>query len=203
MDFFTIIIVAVLLGTGGLFVLRFLRKDEDEETPAEYTYGILAEARKKELEARKKQFSEKEELERKWRFGIRTFDLFEGLLRKPENSRPPGFQIQSYPDPYDRGNPASVPAYSLALPSDEGEFKVVLYERKYSPDWLRRLEPAAFFRIVEVHDGSKKTVFRALLKFLIKEGAETCTGTVLEELEHGPWAGALRRILTESEKGES
>lgn len=200
MDFFTVILIAVVLGTVGFFILRYLQSDQENETPAEYSFGILAQARKEELEARKKQLSEKEQLEQNWRFGIRTFEFFENLIKRPHSPKPPGFNIQSLPDPYDRGNPAPVPAFSLVLQTEEGEFKTMLYDRKYSPDWLKRLDSTAFFRIVEVQDSRGKTVFRVLLRFLIQDGAETFTGSVLEELEHGAWVRALRSALTESEK---
>lgn len=197
MDFGSIILIIVVLAVIGLVLLKYLQNLPKTEDSTLYSSGILAAAKKAEKEADDKAFAEKKDLEQNWRFGIRMLRFMEHLKESAE--RPAGWSIAELPDPYDRAVQLSYPAMCLDFESEEGSCRLILYDKYFSPDWLKKIDASAFFRVLEIYDAKGVKVFRALLRFLVQEGAEIFSGTVLEVFEPGSWVPPLRTLLTQSE----
>jgi len=198
MDLTTILLVVAVLIAVGFVLKKYVQDLPDAEDDSPYSFRILAEAKKEELEANQKALEEKKVLEQSWRFGIRMFHFMEHL--KGLEERPEAWQTLMLLDPYEETSEEFCSAAQLGFESEQGSCKLILYDKHFSPEWLKKIDKGAFFRIVEVYDASGEKVFRVLLRFLMDNGKELSTGTILEIFEPGSWVPPLRALLMESEK---
>lgn len=197
MDPFVILIILTLVFVILFAVAAYSRHSRDSDASLPFQYRPIAEARKADMERHDESVKEKEGLEQVWRFGMRSFAFM------TSDANVGRFKEGTLPAPESAGARERARVLIYPFLTDDGEASIVLFQSKFRPPWLQRIDPSAFFRVVQILDPRGEVVFQSTIKFLEEGGKESCTGSILDKLEKGTWTKPLREALTGFEAGGS